>query len=127
MRQLFILFLIFITADTFAQTNGDIEVKTLRGTWVKTTNAPDTLKFSLLKHLDNCFELKLATRPATKREGLFEFRTLMMVMMIHWMPSSNAFDCPTVKYFFDKSGQLFIDNFYSADNEDKVLIFKKIN
>jgi hypothetical protein len=129
MRYFFILLFLSATTGTFAQTKSDTEVnKTLKGIWVKTTKSPDTLKFSMIKDLDNYFELILfnGPKPPKRPGGLYEYRTLKMVMMIHWVPSSNSFDCPTVKYYFDKDGQLCIDNFYSADNEDKILTFKKI-
>lgn len=130
MKHFIFLLLIFLTSNAFSQSKTDSgTLEKLKGVWVKTTNSPDTLKFSTRENLDYSFELRLGqgTTPPHRPEGLYQFRILMSVMLIHWTPSSNSFDCPAIKYYFDKNGNFCIDNFYSADKEDKILTFKKLN
>src|SRR5688572_18179978 len=126
MKSLLLPFLFLILATSSGESQSDRRTNDkLEGTWVKTTHSPDTLEFRISPNYTS-FVLTLGDGSKGHPGGPYEFKTIMSVMMIHWVLSSNGYDCPTVRFNFDQSGNLSLSNFYSAVGEGEILKFRRI-
>ncbi len=128
MKKTLVLLTFLLSNQFYFGQCDDPIAKLLKGVWVRDTNPKDTIKFGMIKHLDQNFELILADkkRPQGGPSGLYEYRALNGAMLIHWIPSSS-FIPQTISFFIDKNPEtITLGNFYRGKTDEQTFKFHKI-
>ena len=125
------LLLIFLSIAHFiaAQNIQQADLPLLKGKWVKTTNARDTLFFEMRKGTETLFILTLqkGTHPPRDPEGLYSFKFVPTGITVNWMFSSTVHNSKPIPFRFNDSKTILtIGNFYRAKNEGELLDFKQL-